>query len=92
MSTYLYGSAVIDPASLTTGISVGNTVTVTGAALGDFCQVSFDIDTVDVTVTASVTAANTVTVLYANVTAGTLNLGSATARVMVTSFAGQHQS
>ena len=90
MSTYLKGSATVDPASLTTGISAGTEITVTGAVLGDFVPfVSFSLDLTDITLTAAVTAADTVTVLFSNVTAGTLNLAEGTVRVIVVSKAGQ---
>lgn len=58
-------------------------VTVTGAAIGDFAVASLGVDTVDVLVTAAVTAANTVTVTVANATAGAVDLASTDLNVRV---------
>ena len=57
--------------------------TVTGAQLGDFALASMSIDTTDITLTATVTAADTVTVILANNTGGAIDLGSGTLYVMV---------
>ena len=52
---------------------------VTGAAMtGDFAVATMSIDVVDLTITASVTAANTVTVVLGNFTGGAIDLGSGT--------------
>lgn len=58
-------------------------VTVPGAELGDFVLCNLAIDTVDVGVTAAVTAANVVTVTVLNNTAGAVNLAAATCRICV---------
>jgi hypothetical protein len=59
------------------------TVTVPGAKLGDFALASFSLDVADLVLDANVTAANTVTVVVANNTGGTIDLGSGTLRVKV---------
>ena len=51
--------------------SVGN-VTVPGAALGDFVLVASETDVADVAITAQVTAANTVTFEFLNLTGGAI--------------------
>ena len=58
-------------------------VTVPGAALGDFVLVSLGVDTVDLTLTAAVTAANVVTVTVNNPTINAVNLASTTVRICV---------
>jgi hypothetical protein len=52
------------------------TVTVTGAALGDFVQAGIDIDLAGITQTAWVSAADTVTVRHQNESGGAVNLGT----------------
>lgn len=74
------GSATYDPASLVDGAGATTTVTVTGAALGDFAQASFSLDLQGITLTAWVSAANTVSVRFQNETTGTIDLGSGTLR------------
>lgn len=56
---------------------------VTGAALGDFARASFSVDLQGVTLTAWVSAADTVSVRFQNGTAGAIDLASATLRVRV---------
>lgn len=80
----LSGSATFDPGSLADGVGETTTVTVTGAALGDYAQASFSLDLQGVTVTAWVSAANTVSVRFQNESGGVLDLGSGTLRVKVT--------
>ena len=58
-------------------------VTVTGAALGDFVLVSLGVDTVDLTLSAAVTAADVVTVTVNNPTIDAVNLASTTVRIAV---------
>lgn len=80
------GSATYDPASLVDGAGATTTVTVTGAALGDFVTgVSFSNDLQGITLTAYVSAADTVSVRFQNESGGTLDLASGTIRVMVAS-------
>lgn len=56
----LEASATWDPGSLADGAGETKVVTVTGAALGDFVQVSFSADITDMTLSAYVQAADTV--------------------------------
>ena len=79
----LSGSATYDPASLVDGAGVTTTVTVTGAALGDFAGASFSNDLQGITITAWVSAANTVSVRFQNETGGTIDLASGTLRARV---------
>ena len=72
-----------NPASIASGASESKEVTVTGAALGDFALVSFNLDVQDITLTADVTAANTVTAVLANNSGGAVNLASGTLKVLV---------
>jgi hypothetical protein len=79
----LEGSATFNPSSLTDGTGETTTVTVTGAALGDFAEASFSLDLQGITVTAWVSASNTVSVRFQNETGGVLDLASGTLRVRV---------
>jgi hypothetical protein len=79
----LTGSATFNPSSLDDGAGETTTVTVTGAALGDYAQASFSLDLQGITVTAWVSAANTVSVRFQNETGGTIDLGSGTLRARV---------
>lgn len=81
--TPITGSATYDPPSLADGAGTTTTVTATGAALGDFATASFSLDTQGITVTAWVSAANTVSVRFQNESGGTLDLASGTLRVFV---------
>lgn len=72
-----------DPPPLGAGATAGATVTVAGARVGDFAQVSFDQPNSGIVWWASVTADNTVTVVYWNRTGGSIDLGSGTLRVKV---------
>lgn len=76
------GSATYNPASLADGDGVTTTVTVTGAALGDFATASFSVDLQGITLTAWVSAANTVSVRFQNETGGVLDLASGTLRAI----------
>lgn len=80
----LTGSATYDPASLADGAGDTTTVTVTGAVLGDFVSyVSHSINVNGITVTAWVSAANTVSVRFQNESGGPLDIASGTLRVAV---------
>jgi hypothetical protein len=72
------GSATYDPANLVDGAGATTTVTVTGAALGDIAQASFSLDLQGITLTAWVSAANTVSVRFQNETGGAIDLASGT--------------
>jgi hypothetical protein len=87
LSNVLAGSATYDPPDLATGAVATTTVTVTGAAAGDFALASHaDVATTDadkVEINAKVTATNTVTVYFRNNHSGNVNLASGTLRVRV---------
>lgn len=82
-SSVLNGSTTWDAGSIAVGAMEAKDVTVTGAALGDFVLAAPSIDITDLTISATVTAANTVTVVLANNTAGAVDLGSMTISVRV---------
>lgn len=79
----LPGSATYDAGSLADGAGATTTVTVAGAALGDFALASLGVDLQGIAVTAYVSAANTVSVRLQNETGGTIDLASTTLRVLV---------
>lgn len=80
----LTGSKTFDTPSVIDAAGTSTTVTVTGAALGDFVTgVSLSVDLAGITTTAYVSAADTVTVRFQNESGGTLDLASATLRVLV---------
>ena len=64
-------------------VGVIQTLTVTGAAVGDYCLASFSVDLTGMTLLAWVSATNTVKFQFQNKTAGTLDLASGTVRVRV---------
>jgi hypothetical protein len=72
-----------DPANIGTQGWTSQEVTVVGAALGDFALASFSLDVQDLTVTADVTAADTVTVTFNNNTSGAINLTEGSIKVLV---------
>jgi hypothetical protein len=74
----LFGTATYDPANLVDGAGATTTVTVTGAALGDFAEATFSLDLQGITLTAWVSAADTVSVRFQNETGGTIDLASGT--------------
>lgn len=85
----LSGSATYDPASLSDGTGATTTVTVTGAALGDYVEnVSFGVDLQGVMLTAYVSAPNTVAVRFQNETGGPIDLASSTLKVRVSKAQG----
>lgn len=79
----LTGSATFNGANLADGAGETTTVTVTGAALGDFVLVSHGVDLQGMTVTGYVSASNTVSVRFQNESGGSLDLASTTLRVLV---------
>lgn len=80
---YLDGSATYDPPIVAPAVSATTTVTVTGAALGDFAEASFSLSLAGLVMTAYVSATNTVTAVLFNPTAGAIDLASGTIRVRV---------
>lgn len=81
---HLAGSKTHDFANVVDGARASTTVTVTGAALGDYVVgVSLSIDVAGGVLHGYVSAANTVTVVLLNETGADLNLASGTLRVRV---------
>jgi hypothetical protein len=74
---------VSDPPSLVAGAAASASVTVPNAEAGDFAVASFTPMDAGISITAQVTAANTVTVWLHNLSGGTIDLASGTLRVMV---------
>jgi hypothetical protein len=83
INNHLIGSKTHDYGSLADEADEETDVTVTDAELEDFATVSLSVDTDGVKFSATVTAANTVTVIAKNVSGGTKDLGSATLSVLV---------
>jgi len=83
LSTVLQGFATYDPPSLADGAGTTTTVTCTGAALGGFASASFSLDLQGITLSAYVSATNTVSVRFQNESGGTLDLASGTLKVRV---------
>ena len=79
----LSATATWNPASVASGAQATTTVTVTGAALGDHAIASFSLDLAGAVLNAYVSAANTVTVVLSNMTAGAIDLASGTLSVRV---------
>lgn len=80
----LFATLSHDFASTLDGAGLTQAVTVTGAALGDFAFVSHDVDIAGVTLTAYVSAADTVEVRFQNESGSTVDLGAAaTLRIVV---------
>lgn len=79
----LAGAATYDPPSLADGAGATTTVTCAGAALGDVALASFSLDLQGITLTAWVSAANTVSVRFQNESGGPLDLASGTLRTRI---------
>lgn len=79
-SGYFTGSATYDPPSLIAGASTTTTVTCTGALTTHYAQATLSSNT-GLTITAYVSAANTVTVQLKNDTLSTLDVASGTLKV-----------
>ena len=77
-------TATLDAGSLADGAGETDTVAVTGVALGDIVLgASFSVDEVGMTVTGYVSAANTVSLRIQNESGSTVDLASATIRLVV---------
>lgn len=79
----LIGSTTYDPPLLADGAGATTTVTVTGAAMGDFVDVSFSNNTFGMTLTGEVSVAGTVSVRFQNETGSQIDLSSGTLRAQV---------
>lgn len=71
------------PSSIADGDEEAKEITVKGASLGDFVLASMSVDVLDVTLTACVTASNTVTATLANNTGSGVSIASGTLAVVV---------
>ena len=80
---FLEGEATWDAGSIVNGAEEAQEITVTGAALGDFCLCSIAVDVADLVLSGQVTVANTVTASLANNTGGAIDLASSTVRARV---------
>lgn len=77
------GTATLNPSSLVDGAGETLTITVTGAALGDYAIVAAPYDLQGISVTAYVSAANTVSVRLQNESGSTVDLASGTWKAKV---------
>jgi hypothetical protein len=81
ISRFLSATTTWDPPSIATGAATTTTITVTNSALGDTASASFSLALPDnVTIAASVSAANTIKVTITNLSGGTVDLASGTLR------------
>lgn len=84
VNTAITASATINPGDLADGAGETTSgVTATGAALGDQVLVSFDKDLAGITLTAWVSAADTVKARFQNESGGSVNLAEGTLRFVV---------
>ena len=83
VTKYAVGSIAANLDSIADGNEQVVEVTVTGAQLGDFAIASHSLDILDLIQSASVTDANTVTVVVANNTGGAIDIGTGTIYAMV---------
>lgn len=84
---HLQGTATYDAASTVDAAGLTTTITVTGAAVGDFAIGSLAVDLAGITATYYVSAADTVTARLQNESGGTLDLASADFNCRVIPFA-----
>ena len=82
------GAATWNPGSIAASGYLAQDFTVIGATLGMSAQAGAGVDVTDLIVSATVTAANTVTVVLFNPTAGAIDLGSSTWGILVTTISG----
>lgn len=73
----------VDVASLADAVGASTSITVLGASLGDFVLVATSLSTQGITVTANVTAADTVIVRFQNESGGVIDLASQTVSLLV---------
>lgn len=79
----LTSSVTYDPPSIASGAQTTTTVTVAGAALGSYAKASFSLDLAGLILTSYVSSANTVTVIFANLTVAPVDLASGILKVSV---------
>lgn len=78
------GSATFDPSNLADGSGETTTVSVPGAALGDFAQAAFSLPLQGILLTAWVSATDVVSVRFQNESGSPIDLSSGTLRVRIT--------
>jgi hypothetical protein len=77
-------SCILDSASVTTGSTATDTVTVLGVALGDMViGMSIGVSEAGLVRRAYISAANTVTIVTYNPTAGSVDLASTTLQLII---------
>jgi hypothetical protein len=79
----VFSEAYTTAFDLADGVGATEAVTAPGAALGDACLASLSVDAVGMSITCSVSAANTVKVRVQNETAGATDIAAGTLRVFV---------
>lgn len=85
-SKVIKASATVDIPSLVDGGGNTQSVTVPGAKLGDFVRCAFGVSLVGMTVTAYVSAADTVQIRVQNESTATVDLASTTVNIVVEGF------
>ena len=80
---HLFGFVTKDFGSIADGNEEVQDITATGASVGDFAFASLEVDTVDLTLVATVARADLCTVVLSNNTGGAIDLASATLNVRV---------
>ena len=83
-SIFLICSKTFDPPSIAAAGSTTTTATCPGVALGDYVDTSFSLSQASVGIAGYVSAANTVTFLLTNNTAGAIDLASGTISAKIT--------
>ena len=74
------------PGTIANGASASTTLTVTGVVTGWIALASFSLSIGNMSISAAVTTANTVTVVISNNTGGSVTLGAGTVRALVIPF------
>jgi hypothetical protein len=74
------------PGTISNGASASTTLTVTGVVPGWIALASFSLSIGNMSISAAVTTANTVTVVISNNTGGSVTLGAGTVRALVIPF------
>lgn len=85
-SKVIKAQATVNPGSLADAAGENQSVTVTGARFGDFVRVAAPYTLSGITVSAYVSAADTVTIRIQNESGGTLDLASGTWNIVVEGF------
>lgn len=79
----ILASETYNPPSLASGLGVTTTLSVAGAALGDFVLASFSLDLQGITLTAYISSANTASIRLQNNTGSTIDIDSGILSVMI---------